>query len=75
MSRAEAAEGFFRGEYYFAYDSYMDQGQATTRLTWAMLMSQAVLRNYRGLSKTLFESFAMSCWFPVTGSETNVMRP
>ena len=46
VTSAEAVEGFFRGEYYFAYDSYMDQGQATTRLPSAVLIGPAVLRDY-----------------------------
>ena len=39
---AEAAAGFFRGEYFFAYDSYMNQGQATTRLPSAVWIGPAV---------------------------------
>jgi hypothetical protein len=46
VTSAEAVEGFFRGEYYFAYDSYMDQGQATTRIPSAVLIGPAVLRDY-----------------------------
>src|SRR4029077_5021739 len=46
VTSAEAAEGLFRGEYYFSYDSYMDQGQATVRLPSAVLIGPAVLRDY-----------------------------
>lgn len=46
VKSAAAADGFFRGEYYFAYDSYMNQGQATTRLPSAVWISLAVLHDY-----------------------------
>jgi hypothetical protein len=39
--------GFFRGEYFFAYDSYMNQGQATTRLPSAVWIGPAVLHDYK----------------------------
>jgi hypothetical protein len=44
---AEAAAGFFRGEYFFACDSYMNQGQATTRLASAVWIGPAVLHDYK----------------------------
>lgn len=41
-----AVEGFFQGDYYFAYDSDMNQGQATRRLPSAIWISLAVLHDY-----------------------------
>ena len=46
VTSAAAVEGFFRGEYYFAYDSFMDQGLATTRLPSAIWIGPAVLHDY-----------------------------
>jgi hypothetical protein len=47
VTSAEAAAGFFRGEYFFAYDSYMNQGQATTRLPSAVWIGPAVLHDHK----------------------------
>jgi hypothetical protein len=46
ITSAAAAEGFFRSEYYFAYDSYMNQGQATARLPSAVWVGPVVLRDH-----------------------------
>ena len=46
VTNAAAVEGFFRGEYYFAYDFFMDQGLATTRLPSAIWIGPAVLHDY-----------------------------
>jgi hypothetical protein len=44
---ADAVAGFFQGEYFFAYDSYMNQGQATTRLPSAVWIGPVVLHDYK----------------------------